>query len=313
MSTITLPKIALGAWAWGNDGTFGGGLSADDVRPVFDAARSAGLSLWDTAFAYGMGTSEKTLASLLADLPRESYLVSDKFTPQCADPASETPVADMISQQLELMGLDRFDIYWIHNTVGAPRYTEELARYFEGRDDAPVIGVSNHNLAEIRQADEILRAHGLRLGAVQNHYSLINRSSEDSGILAWCRGNDAVFFSYMVLEQGALTGKYTAANPMPADSDRGRTYNPLMERLEVLNAEIARVAEAHGVKPAQVPVAWAIAKGALPLIGVTKPSQVEDAAGAAEVALTADEVAGLERVADSLGLDVIRYWEKVMD
>lgn len=313
MSNITYPKIALGAWAWGNDGTFGGGLSADDVRPVFDAARAAGLNLWDTAFAYGMGTSEKTLASLLADLPRESYLVSDKFTPQCSDPASETPVADMISQQLDLMGLDRFDIYWIHNTVGAPRYTEELARYFEGRDDAPVIGVSNHNLAEIRQADEILRAHGLRVGAVQNHYSLINRSSEDSGILAWCRENDASFFAYMVLEQGALTGKYTTANPMPADSARGETYNPIMDRLEVLNSEIARIAEAHGVKPAQVPVAWAVAKGTLPLVGVTKVGQVEDAADAAEVKLSADEVADLERVADSLGLDVIRFWEKVMD
>ena len=151
------------------------------------------------------------------------------------------------------------------------------------------------------------------MGAVQNHYSLINRSSEDSGILDWCRENGAMFFSYMVLEQGALTGKYTTASPMPADSDRGRTYNPIMDKLEVLNAEISRVAEAHGVKPAQVPVAWAVAKGTLPLIGVTKPSQVDDAAGAAEVVLTAEEVAGLERVADSLGLDVIRYWEKVMD
>ncbi len=305
--------MALGAWAWGNDGTFGGGLAPDDVRPVFDAARAHGLNLWDTAFAYGMGTSERTLAGFLADLPRESYLVSDKFTPQCADPHSDTPVADMIARQLELMGLDRFDIYWIHNPVGAPRYTEELARIFEGRDDAPVIGVSNHNLAEIRQADEILRAHGLRVGAVQNHFSLINRSSEDSGILAWCRENDAAFFSYMVLEQGALSGKYTTANPMPADSARGETYNPIMDKLEVINAEIAHVAEAHGVKPAQVPVAWAVAKGTLPLIGVTKPEQVEDAAEAAGIELADDEVAKLERVADSLGLDVIRFWEKVMD
>lgn len=313
MFNITYPKIALGAWAWGNDGTFGDGLTKDDVRPVFDAACAAGLNLWDTAFAYGMGTSEKTLASLLAGLPRESYLISDKFTPQCADPASEAPVADMISQQLDLMGLDRFDIYWVHNTVGAPGHTEELARYFEGRDDAPVIGVSNHNLAEIRQADEILRAHGLRLGAVQNHYSLINRSSEDSGILAWCRENNAAFFAYMVLEQGALTGRYTTANPMPADSARGETYNPIMDKLEVLNAEITRVAKAHGAKPAQIPVAWAVAKETLPLVGVTKVDQVEDAAAAAEIALTPDEVAGLERVADSLDLDVIRFWEKVMD
>jgi aryl-alcohol dehydrogenase-like predicted oxidoreductase len=88
------------------------------------------------------------------------------------------------------------------------------------------VGVSNHNLAEIKQADAILREHGLRLGAVQNHYSLINRSSEDSGILDWCRENDVVFFSYMVLEQGALSGKYDTTHPMPEGSARAATYNP---------------------------------------------------------------------------------------
>lgn len=56
-----LPKIALGAWAWGNDGTFGSSLTAEQLRPIFDTAMKNGLSLWDTAYAYGMGTSEKCL------------------------------------------------------------------------------------------------------------------------------------------------------------------------------------------------------------------------------------------------------------
>ena len=55
MELKKLPKIALGAWAWGNDGTFGGSLSDDDLRPVFEAGMKAGLNLWDTAYAYGMG------------------------------------------------------------------------------------------------------------------------------------------------------------------------------------------------------------------------------------------------------------------
>ena len=76
-----LPKIALGAWAWGNDGTFGGEMTADTLRPIFDTAMANGLNLWDTAYAYGMGTSEKVLAGFLKGLSRESYLVSDKFTP----------------------------------------------------------------------------------------------------------------------------------------------------------------------------------------------------------------------------------------
>lgn len=307
-----LPKIALGAWAWGNDGTFGNNFSAEDLRPIFDTAMKNGLNLWDTAYAYGMGTSEKVLAGFLKGLPRDSYLVSDKFTPQCADASSATAMKDMVEMQLGLMELDRFDIYWIHNVWDAPKWTEELAKYFEDKDNVPLLGVSNHNLAEIKQADEILKAHGLKLSAVQNHYSLINRSSEDSGILDYCKENDIHFFAYMVLEQGALSGKYDTAHPMPEGSARAQTYNPVLDKLEILNAELKKLADKYGVGAAQIPVAWAIAKGALPIIGVTKENQVEDAVKAANVALTSGEVAELEKVADSLELNVIRMWEKEM-
>ena len=108
-------KIALGAWAWGNDGTFGNNLTAESLKPIFDTAMENGLNLWDTAYAYGMGTSEKVLAGFLEGLPRESYLISDKFTPQCADASSASAMKDMIEMQLGLMDLDRFDVYWIHN------------------------------------------------------------------------------------------------------------------------------------------------------------------------------------------------------
>ena len=308
----TLPKIALGAWAWGNDGTFGNNFTADSLRPIFDTAMKNGLNLWDTAYAYGMGTSEKVLAGFIKDIPRESVIVSDKFTPQCADASSPTAMKDMIEMQLDLMELDRFDIYWIHNVWNAPNWTEELAKYFEGKDNVPLLGVSNHNLAEIKQADEILKAHGLKLSAVQNHYSLINRSSEDSGILEYCKENGIYFFAYMVLEQGALSGKYDTAHPMPEGSARARTYNPVLDKLEILNAELKKLAEKYNVGTAQIPVAWAIAKGTLPIIGVTKENQVEDAVKACNVVLTADEVAELEKVADSLELNVIRMWEKEM-
>ena len=294
-----LPKIALGAWAWGNDGTFGGNITAESLRPIFDTAMANGLNLWDTAYAYGMGTSEKVLAGFLKGLERDSYLVSDKFTPQCANGRS-TAMADMIEMQLQLMDLDRFDIYWIHNVWDAPHWTEELSKYFEGKDNVPLLGVSNHNLAEIKQANEILKSHGLKLSAVQNHYSLINRSSEASGILDYCRENDITFFAYMVLEQGALSGKYDTSHPMPEGSARAETYNPVLDKLEVLNAELKKLADKYHVGPAQIPVAWAIAKGTLPIIGVTKTGHVEDAVKAANVALTAEETAELERVADSL-------------
>ena len=307
-----LPKIALGAWAWGNDGTFGNDFTPETLRPIFDTAMENGLNLWDTAYAYGMGTSEKVLSGFLKGLPRESYLVSDKFTPQCADAKSPTAMKDMIEMQLELMELDNFDIYWIHNVWDAPKWTEELAKYFEGKENVPLLGVSNHNLAEIKQADEILKAHGLKLSAVQNHFSLINRSSEDSGILDYCKENDIHFFAYMVLEQGALSGKYDTKHPMPEGSARAQAYNPVLDKIEILSGALKKLADKYNVETAQIPVAWAVAKGTLPIIGVTKTKHVEDAVKAANITLTAEETAELEKLADSLEINAIRFWEKEM-
>ena len=95
-------------------------------------------------------------------------------------------------------------------------------------------------------------------------------------------------------------------------SARAETYNPVLDKLEIMNAELTKIADKYGVGAAQIPVAWAIAKGTLPIIGVTKENQVEDAVKAANISLITEEVAELEKVADSLGLNVIRFWEKVM-
>ena len=105
MTNKDLPKLALGAWAWGNDGTFGDNHTSETLRPIFETAMKNGLNLWDTAYAYGMGISEKVLAGFLKELPRESYLVSDKFTPQCVDPSWTEPMKQMIEMQQDIMGL----------------------------------------------------------------------------------------------------------------------------------------------------------------------------------------------------------------
>lgn len=311
MELKQLPKVALGAWAWGNDGTFGGSLSAADLRPVFDAAMKAGLNLWDTAYVYGMGTSEKVLGEFLRTVPRESYLISDKFTPQCADPAAQNAVTAMYEVSSKLLGTDNMDIYWIHNPVGAPEWTRKLIPLAKSGKIGR-IGLSNHNLAEIKEAAAILAEEGLKISAIQNHYSLLNRSSETSGILDYCKENGITFFSYMVLEQGALTGKYDTHHPFPANSDRGAVYNPMLPQLEKLNAGLKEIADKHGVAVALLPVAWAIAKGTLPIIGVTKVYQVEDAAKAAALELTAEEIAAMEHLAEEMPLNVIRGWEKEM-
>lgn len=306
-----LPKIAFGAWAWGNDNTFGNNHTIDDLKPVFEAGLKIKPAIWDTAFVYGMGTSEKVLGELLKDYPREDSIISTKFTPQCADATTENAVSAMYENSCNLIGTDLIDIYWIHNPVEAPEWTKKLAE-FEKAKDIPMIGLSNHNLEEIKQAQEILEDADLKVSAIQNHYSLLNRSSETSGILDYCKKNNITFFSYMVLEQGALTGKYSKKNPFPEESDRGQAYNPHLTEIDELNSELYKIAESHDVNLAQIPIAWAINKETLPIVGVTKVQHVTDAIEASQIELTKEEIKTMEELADKANVNTIRIWEKEM-
>ena len=291
-----LPKIALGAWAWGNDGTFGNEHKIEDLKPIYDKSMELGLNLWDTAYVYGMGKSEEVLGEFLKTSNREDFVISTKFTPQLAEMFEANEVTSMYENSAKILGVEDIDIFWIHNPVGAPEWTKKLVETAK-EHDIKMIGVSNHNLAEIEEANEILKEAGLKLGAVQNHYSLLNRSSEDSGILEYCKENDIIFFSYMVLEQGALSGKYDTAHPFPEGSDRANAYGGSLAEIEELNKAIADIAEKHDAKVAQLPIAWAIAKGTLPIVGATKVHHVEDAADAVNIELSDDEIKTMEELA----------------
>ncbi|MBQ6351279.1 MAG: aldo/keto reductase [Methanobrevibacter sp.] len=306
-----LPKIALGAWAWGNDGTFGNEHKIEELKPIFDKSMELGLNLWDTAYVYGMGKSEEVLGEFLRTSNREDFVISTKFTPQLAEMFEANEVTSMYENSAKILGVGDIDIFWIHNPVGAPGWTKKMVETAK-EHDIKMIGVSNHNLAEIKEANEILKEAGLKLGAVQNHYSLLNRSSEDSGILEYCKDNDIIFFSYMVLEQGALSGKYDTEHPFPEGSDRANAYGESLAEIEELNKAIADIAENHDAKVAQLPIAWAIAKGTLPIIGATKVHHVEDAADAINIELNDDEIKTMEELADKANVNTIRIWEKEM-
>ena len=116
----------------------------------------------------------------------------------------------------------------------------------------------------------------------------------------------------MVLEQGALTGKYTEANPFPAGTGRGDSYNPHLKELTALIHELKILGTRFDASPAQVATAWAIAKGTLPIIGVTKVSQVEEALAASQIELTPEEISRLEKLGDETGVHTLREWEAEM-
>lgn len=310
------PKIALGAWSWGagaagGDQVFGNHLFEEDLQPVFHKAMECGLTLWDTAAVYGEGSSERILGNFVKNVSRDSVILSTKFTPQIAT-ASKTAMQDMLNGSKERLHTDVIDVYWIHNPMNVEKWTPDLIPLMKS-GQIKSIGVSNHNLSEIKRANEILNAAGLKISAVQNHFSLLHRTSERAGILDYCKENGITFYAYMVLEQGALTGKYNIDHPFPAGTGRGDSYNPHLAEIKTLVSELQKIGEKHNVSPAQIATAWAIAKGTLPIIGVTKVKQVEEAAAAAQIVLTSEEVNRLEKLGDNTGVHTLREWEKEMD
>jgi aryl-alcohol dehydrogenase-like predicted oxidoreductase len=311
-----MSKIALGTWAWGagafgGDAVFGSKTDVENLKPVFDAAMKAGLNLWDTATVYGMGESEKILGTFVAGEKRETVEVSTKFTPQLAE-VYENSVEKMADASIERMGCEYIDIYWIHNPMDVERWTPGLIPLLQ-TGKVKRVGVSNHNIEEIKRANEILGEAGFKVSAVQNHFSLLYRSSEKGGVLDYCKENGIEFWAYMVLEQGALSGKYNKENPLPAESDRGKKYNPVLPQLEALTREMTAIGQKYGASCSQIGIAWAIAKGTLPIIGATKEHHVIEAAEAAKIQLTAEEMSRLEALADATGIDTRGGWEHSME
>ena len=309
-------KIALGTWAWGagmfgGDTVFGSNTDENSLKPVFDAAMEAGLNLWDTATVYGMGESERILGHLASAYQREDVLISTKFTPQLAE-VYDNSVTKMAEASLERMGLDYIDMYWIHNPMDVEHWTPGLIPLLQS-GKVKKVGVSNHNIKEIRRANEILGEAGFKVSAVQNHFSLLYRSSEKGGVLEYCKENGIQFWAYMVLEQGALSGKYNVENPLPAESERGRKYNPILGQLTALTDAMKEIGAGYGLSCSQVGIAWALSKGTIPIIGATRERHVLEAAQVMDTVLSPEEITRLEALADAAGIDTRGDWEHTME
>lgn len=309
-----IPVIALGTWSWGtgiNGGNyvFGNSLGENELRPVFQKAMTDGLTLWDTAAVYGMGASETILGNLISENTVKPVL-STKFTPMPLQ--TKSSMQKSLKKSMQHLKANSIDIYWIHNPTNVSKWTKLIIPLVKN-GTVKHVGVSNHNLDEIKQASQILENAGLKLSAVQNHYSLLYRASEDSGIIDWCQKNGVKFFSYMVLEQGALTGRYDEHHLFPAKSRRGRAFGlsefraifPLVEKMKLIGAK-------YEAQPAEIAIAWAISKGTLPIVGVTKVNHVESAVKASNIKLTEEETKELEAAAKSTGVCIKADWEKAM-
>lgn len=117
----------------------------------------------------------------------------------------------------------------------------------------------------------------------------------------------------MVLEQGALAGRYNAQNPFKIGTRRGDAFtSDILQKLESLIHVMRTIGNKHGVGCAQIAIAWAIAKGTVPIIGATKIKHIADAKSAVMVTLTEQEINQLEDAAKQTGVEIKGTWEKSM-
>lgn len=303
-----IPKLAIGTWAWGagiNGSKMVFGTLADEfeLKKAFDTAYKNGFILWDTAAVYGMGNAEKILGKLAAN---KNIILSDKYTPKKKFNAEE--IEQTLSQSIERVGIVP-DIYWLH----LPINIEENLTYMCSLLNAGKIGsigVSNFNLEQIKKAEKILERYGFKLAGVQNHYSLIFRKYETENILSYCSEKGIPFFSYMVLEQGALTGRFNSKHGFPIFSRRGIAFpKHKLKKLEPLLETLKQIGEGYGLTIAETALAWAISKGTIPIVGVTKEYQAFSLTKLNDIILKPNEIDMLEKLAKSTEVEVKASWE----
>lgn len=301
-----MKDVMIGTWAWGT-GTngskmvFGNTRDEDALRDSYKAATALGFTKWDTAAVYGMGTCESLLGSLISD---EIY-ISTKFAP--SKKYKQGALTKSFHESMSRLGRDSADLFWIHmpNSL-AENLTEAIPLIKEGKIKS--IGISNVSMAHIKLAEELLGKEGIKLGAVQNHFSLLRQDQQK--IIDHCNKNGITYYAYMVLEQGALAGYYNADDHFPTFSMRNFAFpKSKFRKIEGLLEEMKKIADKYGIDRSQVPILWAIGKGATPIVGITKPSHAEKLAAALKLELTSEEIDLLSDIAGETGIRQQGMWE----
>ena len=300
--------ILIGTWAWGTGSNgskmvFGNKQDEAVLRQSFEEAVNAGFLNWDTAAVYGMGTCETLLGSLIKG--RDDIFLSTKFMP--GKKYKEGALTKSFEDSMARLGRESVELFWIHVPHDLIKNLAEAVPLIKS-GKIKSIGISNVSLDHIKSAEEFLAKEGLKLGAVQNHFSLLRNDQQP--IIDYCNSRGIRYYAYMVLEQGALSGRYSAKDHFPTFSMRGLAFpKSKFKKIEGLLGKMKEIAANYNVDPSQIPILWVIGKGAVPIVGITKPSHATKLAAAMNVSLTSDEIKILEDEAASTGIRQQGIWE----
>ncbi len=287
-------------------------LAGNDIYGIADEKESIatihkaleyGVNFLDTADLYGPLLNERLVSKAIAG-NRDKYIIATKFGYEIDDEGQLTwringqpdYVRKSVERSLENLGTDYIDLYYLHrvdpetpieDTVGA---MAELVK--SGK--VKYIGLSEVSAATLRKAHAI---HPIT--AVQTEYSLFERSAEDNGLFDALHELGIGFVAYSPLGRGFLTGDLKSPEDFEANDFRraiprfqGENFYKNLELVQ----EIQKLASEKNITPAQLAIAWTLAKGTVPIPGTKRIKNLDANVAAADVALTAAELAHLESI-----------------
>ena len=308
---------AIGLGCMGMSWAYGTPDNTESLR-VLERALELGVNHWDTADLYGSGDNEVLLSQTLATRRSEVFLATkfgnvfdrtltshqDQVTANAGWIVDGTPayIRRCIDRSLLRLGTTHVDLYYQHRvdpTVAIEESVGEMAKLVE-EGKVRFLGLSEAS------AETIRRAHAVHpIAAVQSEFSLWTRDYEED-VIPLCAELGITFVPYSPLGRGFLTGQIKSFDDLPADDWRRNSPRFQGENFDA-NLEIVRVVEdiaaAHQATPAQVALAWVLAKGnhVAPIPGTKRIKYLEENVGADTLHLTNDEIHRLSSVQPAAG------------
>jgi pyridoxine 4-dehydrogenase len=302
------PSIGVGTWAWGNQFLWGYDSGQDpEIHAAFTRAVTLGLHFFDTADSYGTGRwngrSESLLGRWCAELPtgqRERLTLATKLAPFPWRLGRRGLDRALAGSRQRLQGkLDRVQLHW-----STARYAPwQEGPLLEGLADQVLagtvaeLGLSNVGPRRMRQLHARLLERGVRLASLQVQFSLLSpEAAAPGGVVEVCRELGVELIAYSPLALGWLAPSRGESRPLPT-GPRGLLFRRLDREAASLRQEVLRIAAAREVPAAAVALNWCRAHGAMPIPGLRRPEQVEQAAAALAWTLSREEREQLDKLA----------------
>jgi aryl-alcohol dehydrogenase-like predicted oxidoreductase len=301
---LQITRVGFGAWAIGGGGwEFGWGPQDDDQSiAAIHRALDLGVNWIDTAAAYGFGRSEEVVGRALEGVTERPYVFTKCSLVEgpgrsVVHDLSRDSVLREAEASLKRLGIDTIDLYQIHWPIPEPQIEEGWAALAELKEQGLVrhIGVSNFDVDQLRRIRRIAPVETL-----QPPYSLVAREVEDE-ILPFAEREGVGVIVYSPMGSGLLTGRMTRERlaAMPDDDWRKRDprfQQPQLSRHLALVQRLDTVARRHDTTPGAVAIAWTLRHPAVDaaIVGFRRPDQVDPLLPAADLDLTAEDLAEIE-------------------